>query len=100
MRKLIVASLAAALMAGAAIPALARVDLYVDVAPPPPRVEVVPAPRPGYVWVAGGWVWRGHHHVWTRGHWVAERRGYVYEPAIWVSEGGRWRYRPGSWRHH
>lgn len=42
-------------------PAFARVNVNfdVEVAPPPPRVEAVLAPRPGYVWAPGYWAWEG-----------------------------------------
>jgi len=61
MKKLVFACVTAALLAGLAVPALARtnVDFYVNVAPPPVRYEVAPAPRAGYVWVPGFWDWRG-----------------------------------------
>ena len=68
--------------------------------PPPPQVEVIPAPpAPEYVWApgywswnVGGWVWvRGHyvigphpHALWVNGHWA--RRGHGY---FWVN--GHWR---------
>ncbi|HEX3096129.1 MAG TPA: hypothetical protein VHQ02_00345 [Usitatibacter sp.] len=99
MRKLIVGSIAAALMGLAAIPAAARsnVELFVDVAPPPVRYEVVPAPRVGWVWAPGFWEWRHGRHFWVAGHWIRERRGYVYRPAGWAYYGGRWGYRPGIW---
>ena len=29
----------------------------IAVAPPPPRVEYMPGPRPGQVWVQGNWYW-------------------------------------------
>jgi hypothetical protein len=40
-------------------PAIARVNLNFDiqVAPPPPQDEVVPAPRPDFVWAPGYWAW-------------------------------------------
>jgi hypothetical protein len=65
--------------------------------PPPPRVEVVPAARPGYLWTPGYWAWRGNRHVWVNGNWVRARRGYVYTQPTWVQEGDRWRLRPGAW---
>ena len=34
--------------------------------PPPPRYEVVPAPRRGMVWVPGHWA---GPHTWVDGHW-------------------------------
>ncbi|MDQ6917433.1 MAG: YXWGXW repeat-containing protein [Pseudomonadota bacterium] len=78
------------------LPSLARVYV-VEVAPPPPRVEVVPAPRVGYVWAPGYWGWRGHRHVWVNGNWVRERRGYHWEPHHWVERNGRWHFEEGRW---
>jgi WXXGXW repeat (2 copies) len=98
MRKLIVAGMVAATLGSVSIPAAARVDLFVNVAPPAPAVEIVPAPRYGYVWVPGFWEWRHGRHFWVGGHYIRHRPGYVYEPARWVDYGGRWGYvRPG-WR--
>ena len=99
MRKLIVGSLIAATL-GFTVPAAARtyVDFYVNVAPPPVRYEVVPATRPGHVWVPGFWDWRHERHHWVRGHWAHERPGYYYAPTRWEDYDGRYyRYR-GGWR--
>ena len=57
-RKLLLAALAVSSIALAPIPASAAVGIYVDVAPPAPRYEVVPAPRAGYVWAPGYYDWR------------------------------------------
>ena len=93
--------MAAVLLAAGALAApttsQARVDFFVNVAPPPPRVEVVPRPRVGYVWAPGYWRWNGHHHVWVRGYWVHERHGWHWVPAHWVANGPRWHYVPGYW---
>jgi hypothetical protein len=96
--------LAAALALGGtcamvATPAQARVhvDIYANVAPPPLRAEIVPAPRRGYVWVPGYWGWSHHRHHWNRGHWARERRGYHYVPSRWDRDGDRWRYYGGRW---
>ena len=75
----------------------ARVDFFVNVAPPPPRVEVVPPPRPGYVWAPGYWRWHGHRYVWVRGYWLHGRHGRHWVPAHWVQNGPRWHYVPGYW---
>jgi hypothetical protein len=75
----------------------ARVYVDVDVAPPPPRVEVVPAARVGYVWAPGYWEWRGRRHVWVNGYWVRERRGYHWRPNRWEQHEGRWRFDRGRW---
>jgi len=82
-----------------AVPAFAQVDISINlgVAPPPARVEMVPAPRAGYVWVPGVWFWDGHHHRWARGHWEHERPGYRWAPARWENRGNWHHYEPGRW---
>ena len=97
MKKLILGSLVAATLAASAMPAAARTDIVVNVAPPPLRYEVVPAPRVGYVWVPGYWDWRRHRHLWVAGHWTRHRHGYVYAPAAWVERDNRWYYRGPRW---
>jgi hypothetical protein len=90
----------AALALGAiAVPVVGEArEIIVEVAPPPPRVEVVPAARVGYVWAPGYWRWNGHKHVWANGSWVHERHGYHYAPHAWVQHEGRWRFEEGGWR--
>jgi hypothetical protein len=75
----------------------ARVYVDVDIAPPPARVEVVPAPRVGYVWAPGYWNWNGRRHAWVGGSWQRERRGYHWAPHRWVEREGRWRFERGRW---
>ena len=100
MKKLIVGSLVVAALGAVAFPAAARthVDFVVNVAPPPVYREVVPLPRPGFVWVPGYWDWRGHRHHWVRGYWVRERPGYYYAPARWVAYGDRYYFTRPAWR--
>ena len=69
----------------------------VTVAPPPPRYEVVPAARAGYVWSPGHWQWSAGRHVWVAGHWERVRVGYRYYAPRWVERGGRWYYEPPRW---
>jgi hypothetical protein len=73
----------------------------VSVAPPPIRVETIPAqPTAAHVWIPGHWVWRYGRHEWAYGHWVLPPEpGYVWEPARWVPENGQWVYYEGHWRH-
>jgi hypothetical protein len=84
-------------------PASAQFDVnfIVNTPPPPPRYEVVPAPRYGYVWAPGHWRWDGRQHVWINGVWVQERAGYRYVPDRWeryVDNGReRWRYHASRW---
>jgi len=86
-------------------PAFARVNVRagIDVPPPPARVEVVPAPRPGYVWAPGYWAWEGRRHVWREGRWIGERHGYHWVPGHWAEHqgprGARWHFEAGHWEH-
>ncbi len=96
LRKIAVIAAAAASLAAFA-PATQAADVFIRVAPPPPRTEIVPAARPGYVWAPGYWNWNGRRHVWVNGNYVRERRGYAYAAQVWVQEGDRWRFRRGGW---
>ena len=75
----------------------ARVDFIVGVAPPAPRVEVVPRARVGYVWSPGYWRWNGYRHVWVGGVWVHSRPGWYWVPSHWTPNGPHWHYVPGYW---
>jgi hypothetical protein len=98
-RKLLLATMLATAL-GAALPAsAAHVDFFVNVPPPAPLYEVVPAPRVGWVWVPGFWEWRHGRHAWVAGHWVRERHGYFYAPGAWVMREGHYYYRAPGWRH-
>lgn len=77
------------------VPALA--DIYVRIAPPAPRYEVVPTVRPGWVWQPGYWNWNGHRYIWVKGHRAHVRRGAHWVPHNWHDEGGRWRMEGGHW---
>jgi YXWGXW repeat-containing protein len=81
--------------------AMAQISLDVIIGSPPPpvRVEVVPAPRPGYVWAPGYWAWNGRQHVWYDGRWEAERPDQRFVPAHWVDTPGGWRFVPAHWDH-
>ena len=93
LKRLTVAAAASALFSVAAVAA----PVIVRVAPPAPRVEVVPAARAGYVWAPGYWNWRGHRYVWVRGHWERARRGFVYREPRWEQRGDRWYLDRGAW---
>ena len=93
----------ASAMAAAAIasPAIARdnVAFSINVGPPPPRVEYVPAPRPGYVWAPGYWDWNGRRHVWVRGHYLRGRGHSQWVPDRWDRRGDRWYHERGHWSY-
>src|SRR3954451_2508274 len=97
--KLKTMTIVAAASATVSVAAVAAPVIDVRVAPPPPRHEVVPAGRPGYVWSPGDWDWRGHRHVWVAGHWERARHGYAYRSPECVQDGDRWVLRHGSWEH-
>jgi hypothetical protein len=67
------------------------------VAPPAPRVVVVPEARAGYVWAPGYWRWNGHEHVWIEGRWLPERRGYHWVPERWEQRRDGWHFEEGHW---
>ena len=73
---------------------------YVEIEeePPPPQVVVVPAPRPGYIWIAGRWEWRGGRYMWANGYWETDRPGYVYEQGHWDRRGRGHVWVQGTWR--
>ena len=79
--------------------AQARVDVDINIAPPPPRYEVLPPPRVGFVWAPGYWAWDRPHrrHVWHRGYYLRERRGQHWVPHQWADRNGRWHYDAGHW---
>ena len=83
--------------AAAFAPVPAGAEVIIGVAPPAARVEVVPAPRVGYVWAPGYWRWNGYRHVWVNGYWVHARPGWHWRPAHWVARGPHWHYVPGYW---
>jgi len=95
----IVVALAIALgMLGMAATANAKtVELEIGVAPPPDRVEVVPAPRPGYIYERGHYIVEGDRYVWHEGQFIREREGHHYEPYVLERHGDRWHYRGGHW---
>jgi len=97
MKKTLLGLLVAASMSALALPAQAQVDITVNIAPPAPRYERVPAPRAGYVWEAGEWRWNGRRHVWNSGHWERARPGYAYNASRWEERNGRWHYRDSYW---
>ncbi|ODU92707.1 MAG: hypothetical protein BGP23_15140 [Lysobacterales bacterium 66-474] len=98
------ALLAALAIAGGATlaitpPASAQVSIGISVGTPPPpmRYEMVPAPRPGYVWAPGYWNWGGSGYVWVGGNWYRDRPGYVYYQPRWERDGDHWRMRRAYW---
>lgn len=98
-RTLLAATCAVALM-GFGAAAQAQYAAVVSVAPPPPRHEIIPGPRAGFVWAPGHYEWRHGEYVWMQGHWLPERVGYEYREPRWVQRGnGDWVLVGGNWEH-
>ncbi len=91
----------ALLLAGSALaaPAHAQFNLSINVAPPAPQYEVIPAMQPGYVWAPGYWGWSGDRHVWIRGRPIAQREGYRWAPDRWDERDQRYYRTAGHWEH-
>lgn len=71
----------------------------VDVAPPAPQYEVVPAaPGLGYVWIGGYWNWQLGRHVWVGGRWALPPAGHTWVPHRWERGPRGWSSYPGYWR--
>jgi len=77
--------------------ASAGIGIDIDIAPPAPRVEVVPVVRRGYVWAPGYWDYRGREHVWVPGRYIRERHGYHWVPDRWEQRGPHWHRTEGHW---
>jgi WXXGXW repeat (2 copies) len=71
--------------------------IVAPIAPPPPRVEVVPGARPGYAWDHGHWRWDHGQYLWAPGHWQPVRVGYRWVPGHWDQRGPHWRWVEGHW---
>lgn len=78
---------------------LAR-GISIEIAPPIPRVEVIPTQRAGYTWAPGYWGWQSNKHVWVNGHSMRSRKGYDWAPDRWNSVGNRHEYEAGHWTRH
>jgi hypothetical protein len=100
MKRVFAVALAAAALA-ASSPAFAQVDLNIIVGspPPPPRAEIAPPMRVGYVWAPGYWRWEHDHHVWAPGHYMEASRGEHWVADRWDHHHDGWRHEPGHWDH-
>ena len=64
--------------------------------PPPPPVEQV-APRAGWVWVEGGYVWRYGRYRRLPGHWERARADRRWRSGRWFWRGDHYEWIPGGW---
>jgi len=73
------------------------VSIYPTQPPPAPRVER-PAPRAGYVWIAGHYRWENGRYEWLDGHWERARARMHWEPGRWQRRGNNYVWVEGRWR--
>lgn len=72
--------------------------VMVQPAPPAPMYEAVPAPREGFIWAPGHYVWDGGRYLWRPGEWVASRPGWAWQAARWEQRSdGSWHLVSGGW---
>ena len=69
MRKNVAAvALAVGLLGTATVGTAAVAEIEIRTAPPPDRVEIVPAPREGFIYERGHYNYDGRQYVWTEGN--------------------------------
>ena len=90
-------ALAAGLLSAATFSVAAPVEIEIKTSPPADRVEVVPAPRPGFIYEKGHYVYDGEKYVWQEGKFFQERKGEKYVPYVFEKRGETYFYRPGYW---
>ena len=98
--KLLIAAAFASAVTLSTVANAANVSVELNVGPPPPRYEVIPAPRIGYVWSRGYWDYDHGHHAWRAGHWEKERAGRQWSQAAWEERDGHWYLNRGHWEDH
>ena len=80
---------------------VAEVNLSIDIAPPPPRREVIvehDRPSRDHVWVPGYWAWRHEHHEWVAGHWERPPHGkHKWVEPRWDHRGHGYVFIEGYW---
>jgi len=80
-----------------AAPAYAQISFNINLAPPAPQYEIVPAIAPGYIWAPGYWGWSGERHVWVRGRTIVQREGYSWSPDRWEQRERGYYRTAGHW---
>jgi hypothetical protein len=96
-RALAITALALAAQIGMPTSALAQVSFNIQVGPPAPLYEPVPAMGPGYVWAPGYWAWHGDRHIWIHGRTMVQRVGYRWQPDVWEQRSNNYYRHPGRW---
>ena len=76
-----------------------QAEVEVSEAPPAPIAEsVTVSPGAGYVWIPGGWDWRGNAWVWEKGRWeVPPSPGAYWAPHRYEYRNGKHVFMRGGW---
>jgi hypothetical protein len=93
--------LAIAIAASFAAPLAAHsadINFNVDVAPPAPVYEQMPA-RAGFVVTPGYYQFDAarHAHTWVKGEYQPERKGQHFVAPEWHEQGGKYGFAAGRW---
>ena len=113
--RILSSTLTASLLLGLSVGVSCAQPVIVERAMPAPIVEAVPqAPRAGFSWVPGHWVWREGAWFWVKGHYVegvvpampavvvevrpaAPSPAHVWVRGHWAWEGAHWNWHRGVW---
>ena len=90
-------ALVAGLLGVTTVGVASPMEIEIRTAPPPDRVEVMPAPRPGFVYERGHYLYDGEKYIWQEGKFFQEKEGQRYVPYAFEKRGETWFYRPGYW---
>jgi hypothetical protein len=89
-----------ALAIALSIPTALVAQVVVQMAPPAPLLETIPAERPSTaaVWIPGHYMWATDHYVWQAGHWDQPPQNFVtWVPGQWNQQGNGWVWVEGHW---
>ncbi|MDR0794001.1 MAG: hypothetical protein LBE82_11890 [Chitinophagaceae bacterium] len=88
------------IISGAAAGAVSAQRNYVRVRPRHVVVARPPMTRPGYVWIAPEWTWRGGAYVEVPGYWAPPQSGRMWIQGYWRNTPRRgYEWVPGRWGH-
>jgi hypothetical protein len=92
----------AVLLGACAVTPVERDVAVIQVAPPPPRREVIPVLPPDRAkrehWQPGHWRWDGRDYVWVEGRYaVRPRAEAVWIAPRWDRRGSGWVFVEGRW---
>ncbi|KAF3996280.1 hypothetical protein [Glaciimonas immobilis] len=77
---------------------LNAISLVLKTPPPPSKVELIPSPRAGMVWVPGMWNYVCGWYTWQNGGWELDRKGQCYVQAEWKQCAAGWQLHHGYWQ--